>query len=124
MKITTICDPLYSLLFNLPYHNQILRKSEKYMHLRITREPIFIWVSSELLHRDRGDLCQTVWAYYGLSICEALVTAKPNASGTRYKAQITGFEVSQKKKVESIEDRQRDSKNDPQNDWPVEEFCD
>ena len=40
MKITTICDPLYSLLFNLPYHNQILRKSEKYMHLRITREPI------------------------------------------------------------------------------------
>ena len=29
MKITTLCDPLCSLWFNLPYHTQILRKGEK-----------------------------------------------------------------------------------------------
>gem|GEM_PF-3673830 len=29
MKITTLCDPLCSPWFNLPYHNRILRKSEK-----------------------------------------------------------------------------------------------
>jgi len=29
MKITTLCDPLCSLWFNLPYYNQIHRKSGK-----------------------------------------------------------------------------------------------
>ena len=38
-KITTLCDPLCPLWFNLPCHNQILWKGEKVCATRITREP-------------------------------------------------------------------------------------
>ena len=41
MKITTLCDLLCSLWFNIPYHNRILRKSEKVHATRIIREPLF-----------------------------------------------------------------------------------
>ncbi len=45
MKIITLCDPLW---FNLPYHNQILWKSEKVHTTRITRElKILLFGSSQ-----------------------------------------------------------------------------
>jgi hypothetical protein len=39
IKITTLCDPLRSRWFNLPYHNRSLQKSGKVHATRITREP-------------------------------------------------------------------------------------
>ncbi len=41
MEITSLCVPLRSRWFNLPYHNRILRKGEKMLATRITREPLF-----------------------------------------------------------------------------------
>jgi len=41
IKITTLCDPLRSLRFNLPYHNRILRKSGEVHALANYRESLF-----------------------------------------------------------------------------------
>jgi len=50
-EITTLCDPLCPLWFNLPYHNQIFRKSEKVRATRITREPKFLKRVEELIEK-------------------------------------------------------------------------
>ncbi|MEA3416480.1 MAG: hypothetical protein U9R02_10060 [Thermodesulfobacteriota bacterium] len=55
-EITTLCDPLCPLWFNLPYHNQIFRKSERVCTTRITREPKFLKRVEELIERiEEGD---------------------------------------------------------------------
>jgi len=59
IKITTLCDPLCSLWFNLPYHNRILRKSEKVHALANYQRAYFSCQKTEDRNQETD---QQIWA--------------------------------------------------------------